>query len=344
MNIINKQNINKELLNKNLTCRTSKSGKLKIYNYSKECQHKGEWNETTLNCRGLILDENDNIIARPLPKFFNDFELEKMGINFPKEEFDVYEKMDGSLGILYKEDGIYKIATRGSFDSEQAIEGTKILHEKYSNIKFKDGITYLFEILYPENRIVVDYGNTRDLVLLAMIDTKTGNDIPLEDIGIPVVKKYDGIKDFNKLKELDISNKEGFVIKFKSGFRMKIKFENYFRLHKIVSNLNDKYILEILKENQDFDKILLNIPEEYHDWAIETKKELLVKFNEIEDNIKDFIYDYDILNLKTRKEQALIIQKYFPKEYIGIVFKILDNRIVDENIWDLVKQNSINND
>ena len=189
MNIINKQNINKELLNKNLTCRTSKSGKLTIYNYSKECQHKGEWNETTLNCRGLVLDENDNIIARPLPKFFNDFELEKMGINFPKEEFDVYEKMDGSLGILYKEDGIYKIATRGSFDSEQAIEGTKILHEKYSNIKFKDGITYLFEILYPENRIVVDYGNTRDLVLLAMIDTKTGNDIPLEDIGIPVVKK-----------------------------------------------------------------------------------------------------------------------------------------------------------
>ena len=39
--------------------------------------------------------------------------------------------------------------------------------------------TYLFEIIYPSNRIVVDYGSSRRLVLLAAVHTQTGIELAI---------------------------------------------------------------------------------------------------------------------------------------------------------------------
>ncbi len=72
--------------------------------------------------------------------------------------FDVYEKMDGSLGILYWIDDKPFLATRGAFESEQAIKGTELLRKHQNLNKLNRNYTYLFEIIYPSNRIVVDYG------------------------------------------------------------------------------------------------------------------------------------------------------------------------------------------
>ena len=72
---------------------------LSIYNYSRSCQYGGQWDDITLNCRGLVLDNEGNVIAKPFPKFFN-YE-EHTTEEIPNELFDVYEKMDGSLGICF---------------------------------------------------------------------------------------------------------------------------------------------------------------------------------------------------------------------------------------------------
>ena len=72
---------------------------LYIYNYTAKAQYERVWNEWTLQCRGLIMDADQKVVARPFPKFFNLGEIE--GQVLPKESFEVYEKMDGSLGILY---------------------------------------------------------------------------------------------------------------------------------------------------------------------------------------------------------------------------------------------------
>ena len=93
------------------------------------------------------------------------------------------------------------LATRGSFSSDQALVGTDILHEQYlqQGYEFDPRYTYLFEILYPENRIVVDYRGLRDIVLLAVLDkdgrthreifdsypfpkTETYKPVPLEEL------------------------------------------------------------------------------------------------------------------------------------------------------------------
>jgi len=72
---------------------------LSIYNYSRECQYSKQWDDITLTCRGLVLDTDGNVVAKPFPKFFN-YE-EHTSDEIPNESFEIYEKMDGSLGIVF---------------------------------------------------------------------------------------------------------------------------------------------------------------------------------------------------------------------------------------------------
>ncbi len=95
-----------------------------------------------------------------------------------------------------------------------------------------EGCTYLFEILYPENRIVVDYGKTEDLILLDVIDVGSGLSIGREsvvvesaNIGCPVVESYDGFTADHLMNGIDNQdkNREGLVISFADGSRVKLK-------------------------------------------------------------------------------------------------------------------------
>lgn len=101
---------------------------------------------------GLICDLDGEIIERPFEKFFN---IEEHNHSLPDLKFEIYEKLDGSLGILYFLEGIPYIASRGSFDSPQAIKATSMLHGQYKNSvsKLNKDKTYLFEIIYPDNNI-----------------------------------------------------------------------------------------------------------------------------------------------------------------------------------------------
>ena len=44
---------------------------LTIWNYSDKVQYEGLWDETLLQCRGLVTDDEGNVVARPFKKFFN---------------------------------------------------------------------------------------------------------------------------------------------------------------------------------------------------------------------------------------------------------------------------------
>ena len=244
---------------------------LYIYNYTQKTQFERVWNEITLECRGLILNENYNIVARPFAKFFNLGEFENQEI--PNLKFDVFEKMDGSLGILYFHNNKPFIASRGSFNSDQSTKANELLNSKYELClaNLDQSKTYLFEIIYPENRIVLDYGSDESLVLLAIIDTQTGDEFPLEDLGFPVVKKYDGINDINQLKALELADKEGFVIQYSNNYRLKIKFSEYLRLHRIITQVSSINIWEYLKTEQPLDEVLEKVPDEFFDWVKNTK-------------------------------------------------------------------------
>ena len=300
-----------------------------IYNYTPKAQYERVWNAVTLMCRGLILDAHYNMVARPFAKFFNLGEVENQAL--PNEPFEVFEKLDGSLGILYWIENEAFMATRGSFVSDQAMKASAILRSKYAPIlrgcdKTK---TYLFEIIYPENRIVVDYGATEDVVLTAVIDTATGADMPLEDVGFPLVKQYHGIKDIAILKTLEETNREGFVIKYKSGLRVKVKFEEYLRIHRIVTQVSNVSIWEYLSQEMPFDEILDRVPDEFFDWVKATIADLKAQYTDIENQCRA-----DFKVLETRKESAAY---YFTCAYPAVLFKMLDGLPYKEVIWKMLR-------
>ena len=244
---------------------------LTIWNYSESVQYEKKWDEITLSCRGLVTDNEGNVVARPFKKFFN-IEENK---HTPTEEFDVYEKMDGSLGILFNYKGEWVLATRGSFTSDQSVKGTELL-QKYDYNRLNPDYTYLFEIIYPENRIVCTY-DFEDLVLLGMIHTKDGDEVNihsgnedirfknlLNNLGFNIVKKYDGISDYSYLKQTISNNREGFVVKFSNGDRMKIKGEEYLRLHKIMTNLSTTGVWEVLSTGGKMEDYLKDVPDEFY--------------------------------------------------------------------------------
>jgi len=329
----------KELLNKMIeegyvSIQKHPTEELFIYNYTKKAQYEWIWNEATKKSRGLILNSKGELVANPFEKFFNLEELDNKEQKIPNESFKVYEKVDGSLGILYWIGKTPAIATRGSFTSEQAQEGTKILLEKYKEFleKLDNSKTYLFEIIYPENRIVINYGDKRDLILLAIRETKTGKELPLENIGFPIVKEFDGIKDFRQLKELEEDNKEGFVVKFKSGFRLKIKFEEYKRLHRIFTNISNKSVWEILKDGGDFKELIEKMPDEFFNWLDKTKKDLLRQYKQIEDISKEnYRSPEEFESMKDFAEYTL------KQAYPTVLFKMKDKKDYSEFIWKTIK-------
>ena len=145
---------------------------ISIYNYSRKTQYENNWDEITKQCRGLILDNEGYVIAKGFDKFFNMEEL--VSEDIPNETFEVFEKLDGSLGILFWYEGKWILSTKGSFFSEQSIKGKEILDSKYNIHPIPKGYTTLIEILFPQNRIVCNYGNDESLVVLSMISNASG--------------------------------------------------------------------------------------------------------------------------------------------------------------------------
>jgi len=325
---------------------------LTIWNYSEKVQYEGLWNDVTLQTRGLVTDDKGNIVARPFKKFFNMDE----GKHTPTSDFDVYEKMDGSLGIFFYYEGGWIMATRGSFTSDQAVKGYEMMFN-YDFDKLHKDYTYLFEIIYNENRIVVQYP-FEDLVLLGMINTKTGYEVKLHDgddedirhknlisnIGFKLVKKYDGISDYSTLKDLINSNEEGFVVKFSNGDRMKIKGDEYLRLHKIMTNISTTSVWDVLSSGDDINEILKDVPDEFYHKIKVYARDLNYSHFRIYEYCGKYYdsYRYGKYGDKevepTKKEFAEFVQRNFDKKGLqAVMFAMWDNKDYSSIIWKLIK-------
>ena len=252
-----------------------RSSDLLIWNYTPQAQFERLWTREVLMSRGLITRPDGQIVARPFLKFFN---FEEHHGPLPDGPYEVWEKLDGSLGILYRDDqGELQIATRGSFHSDQATKASEMLRRPEFRAPLEglaEGFTHLFEIIYPGNRIVVDYGRAERLVYLGAVNTEQGWDVPPDVSVWPDVPEFfstlPSMESPLNLKFLEIPNKEGFVLRFTgSGLRLKLKFDEYVRLHKAVTDLTTRTIWELIRyQGEDsVAKAMENTPDEYYGWA-----------------------------------------------------------------------------
>jgi RNA ligase len=262
---------------------------LVLFHYKQECVYDRAWDNVTLNARGIIFNKvTGELVARPWKKFFNLNELIDL-YSLPgytniistlnDNLFYVLDKLDGSMGILFKYGGKYRISTKGSFTSEQALWATDWIQERIkgqnNDLKIDNNLTYLFEIIYPENKIVVDYGEMKELVLTGVINNKDGSELGPD--GLNKCSKELGVQcaasnSFQSLDELSVYcktlpfQKEGFVVTFPAtGLKVKVKGDEYLRIHKIISNLTPLAFWEAwdIKDKKIPPMYLQQVPEEF---------------------------------------------------------------------------------
>jgi RNA ligase len=326
---------------------TSPDGTRALFNYTNKAQYDNEWNDATRKTRGLIIDtRTEKVVSRPFEKFFNwsQIPVEEQA-RLMNKPVDTYEKWDGSLGILYGlHTGEHRIATRGSFTSPQALHATEVLQTRYPTFEPILGLTYLFEIVYPQNRIVVNYQSMDDLVLIAVIDTATGKTLPKDPYDWPgpwnaPVGYYATLAEV--LAAPQETNQEGFVVHFpESDLRVKWKFDEYVRLHRIMTNVSTLSVWDALANGQGIESWIDHVPDEFYTWVHQQVYRLEGDYNRAH---ADAVDEYEWIKKRvrrpewdkdSRKEFALLAQE---SEYKDVLFGLLDGKDISERLWKRVR-------
>jgi RNA ligase len=200
--------------------------------------------------------------------------------------------------------------------------------------------TPVFEIVYPENRVVVDYGNKRELVLLAIFEHNGVEWHPrrvdqiAELCGFRRPKRYD----FDIRTEMPFEeNSEGYVARFESGLRIKIKSPTYLRIHRLLNHLSPKGVVELIRGKEyratvkqlpktiakDFDDIRAHVQSMYYNIFTAAHENLQRMLSEVGEN-------------HPRKDYALWVSKNVANAESGFVFALLDEKDIEDKIWKLV--------
>lgn len=309
----------------------SPCGKLYLYCYTEKCEYERFWTKETRMARGLIVEKATGlVIAKPFEKFFNLGAMEETYLtNLPNEPYTVQEKMDGSLGIIYYYEDKWNVATKGSFTSDQAIKATEML-KSYIMIALNEHFTYLVEIIYPENKIVVNYSGAEKLVLLGLVDTRSFHEYSSSTMRmwassanfyIPKTYNYT-IEQMIELQKTLPKDQEGFVVRYENGLRVKIKSVAYLRIHKIISQISPLSFWEVMKYGKVAEEFTNQIPDEFmQDW-----QPIVHKLEEIYAKIYlDLQKDVVKLTTYSRKEVGLLLKNESSKiKYPKCIFFALD--------------------
>lgn len=297
-------------------------------------QIDADWSKkATHECRGLILDTNNNynVVSYPYDKFFNIGEGYCADIDWDTAK--VYEKLDGSLTNLYYYNNKWNVQTSGTIDADSR---TNHINYTFSDLfwisvekmygdkdKFLDKLNknynYMFELCTPYNIIVVPH-NDFTIKLHGVRDMLSYDYVDIDTIDLEKVKRYD-INSLDQINEL-ISNMdwtdEGFVVCDANYNRAKIKNPSYVAVHHTATKTSPYAIMNVIKENE-IDEFLAYF--KHHTEEINTLKE---KWDNTIDEISS-LYNR-IKNIDDQKEFALEVKK-LPKMYRGILFSLRNGHI-----------------
>lgn len=253
---------------------------LAILNYTPACQYSRTWNDTTRACRGLIYDhETMEVVARPFEKFMNWNEPDAGRAPYGKAIR--MPKADGSLGVVFNYKGRWLVSTRGSFVSEQAKWAQKWLNDfipTVDNRLMNPFVTYCAEIVFPANRIVLDYNGLETLILLDVISPDSGRSMESEFKIAPFENKVERVMahfDPEDVNSITDGEGEGFVYLWpKENIRLKAKTPWYVETHRIVTNLTERSVWEMMVEGKSLEEMKQPIPEEFYEFVEETHSEI----------------------------------------------------------------------
>lgn len=305
-------------------------------------------------CRGLILRPTELqgsidvarplgdtvVLARPFDRFFNYGQAAAAEVDFDHPATSFYEKMDGTLCIVYFDDvkNEWHVATRSIPEADLPVDGFgdhtfRTLFEKAveetvgkdfetwtSKQLFRD-TTYMFELTTPANRIVVEYEGY-GITLLAARKTATGKELRpafvQAQVKTPTAERYR----FGSVTELvefvssrDPTKHEGIVVCDQHFRRIKVKNAGYLALNKVRDSVlkSPRGLVELILLEK-LDDALPLFPDHVVDRAHKLQaafRELVVHYRDAYDECKaqaDATADAD--DREHRKAFALAVQAH----------------------------------
>lgn len=340
-----------KLLFKDLNVKVKFNNNLAIFNYNIGADFN---NKIVRECRGIIIDLNNfQVVCWPFTKFGNYYESYADDIDWSTAI--VQEKIDGSICKLYWYDHEWHWATNSCINASEAIIQNSnrtfqdIIYSaiNYNAIdlnKLEKTKTYIFELVSPENKVVIDY----DFPFLYHIGTRSNlTGIEYKNfIGIAWPRTYNldnyslenVLKEVEKFNDDDGCEHEGFVVCDANYHRIKVKNLKYLKLH---YNLTRNSI-----SKKDIVKALIFNDEE----SIETFKsypKFLVRVKFYDWQVTKFLYELDIyikgirdlyLSLgQNRKDFAMSVSN---DKFKSFAFIAIDH--MDKTTEELVKSLNFN--
>lgn len=289
--------------------------------------------------RGLILEDKTwKVICYPFNKFFNFGE--EYADNIDWESAVVETKEDGSLIKIYFYNDEWKIATNGTIDAEDA----ELQSGPYKNFKqlfdaaaekchfdfskLNRYFTYCCEICSEFNIIICPQSEMR-LIHIGTRNNRTFQEVET-DIGIPHPQRYtlSSLEDCIAMAKTFDFTKEGFVVKDKNYNRIKVKSEDYVRVHRFANNgsITLERAIDLIRINE-LEEFLVYCPQ-YTDFINDVRHRFNKFYSDIYFNVNMALIEK--LECETRKDFAAVAKTF---KYPMVWFKVYDTKSFDIDVW-----------
>lgn len=269
-------------------------GNLVLFKYSQI--DSDFFNPIVQECRGIILEKDTwKVVAYAFRKFGNFGESYVDEIDW--ESAVVETKEDGSLIKVYFYDGEWRVGTNGTIFAENAELNAgpyKNFRQLFDAAAEKCGLdfsrlnryyTYVFELCSEFNQVVCPQSEIR-LIHIGTRNNRTFQEVET-DIGIPHPQRYalSSLEDCIAMAKTFDFTKEGFVVKDKNYNRIKVKSEDYVRVHRLANNgsMTEERAIELIRANE-LDEFFTYFPQ-YKEYIEAVKNEVAALSQSINDII-----------------------------------------------------------
>lgn len=287
-------------------------------------------------CRSVVINiRKDELVLAPFRKFRNLNESEETSYENIAERIrtascvEVSDKLDGSMQSARFYDGQIVMAGSQSLNREKSwrlADGFRMLCEKdgYGKMLMEHpDQTFIFEYISQRDAHVVNY-DVEGLFLIGIRDVETGREASYREVleyasryDLPTTEIFDITLD-QIIRELDLkksSEAEGFVLNI-DGFKVKIKYNDYVYMHKVLSALSSvNLIIQNIAEDR-FDDFLAKIPSAYRERVLKVARIVYAYKNETEAKVEEA---FEKAPKKDRKEFMLWVTEHVDRKLQGCV-------------------------
>ena len=296
--------------------------------------HNGFYRE----CRSVTIDiKNNELVHTPFRKFKNLNEDEENSLENIQEKIknasciEISNKLDGSMQSARFYKGRILMAGSQAINpnnSWRLTDGYRMLQNSTNLQKMiteHPDETFIFEYISLKDAHVVKYKKEQEgLYLIGIRNVNTGREYSYSEIkeyaiayNIPMTEIFH--KTFEDvLKELDTKRSdeaEGFVINI-DGYKLKIKYNDYVKMHRIFSVLSAPNLLIHSIADGNYDDFISKVPEAYRERVLDVSKDIFTYISKIESIIE---YYYKIAPKEDRKSFMIYVDEYVPKECKGYI-------------------------